>query len=424
MNRLKLVAALLGTSLVLAPLALSRTWVVALDGTGDFFDIQSAVDAARDGDVILVKDGTYPGFTFDKAVMVRAWGSTFTVSDHHPQVTIRLVGAGKRAGIGGMRQSGRLEILASEGEVILDDVESAAEAPAVLIENCSSVVATDLTIGGAMLKIVSSSVSCSRLSVHGASGSHDADTGNGYPGGPAIVVFNSLMVLANPVLVRGGDGGDGAFTWWYDPQGNGGAGGAAIEATDSTVIILGDEGEEVRGGDGGDGYEFYAGDGGDGGAAYLEVRNSAAVVSKVALLGGQGGAGSPPGTDGPPFIGNVTRIDRFPHLTMSGNLHPGSSFEVSVELVEAGRVLLILANRTGFVPLARFLGPPLSVLPGGGFFLVLSGGHGDAGAIVRVPVGLLDDPVLQGFPMNAQAAVIGDDGTLFLSNVEGRIVGE
>ncbi len=38
-----------------------RTWVIAPDGSGDAANIQSAVDAAEAGDVILLEDGTYTG---------------------------------------------------------------------------------------------------------------------------------------------------------------------------------------------------------------------------------------------------------------------------------------------------------------------------------------------------------------------------
>jgi hypothetical protein len=42
-------------------------------GVGDFLDVQPAVDAAVDGDVVLVKDGVYPGFHVDgKAIVVCA----------------------------------------------------------------------------------------------------------------------------------------------------------------------------------------------------------------------------------------------------------------------------------------------------------------------------------------------------------------
>ena len=37
----------------------SRTWIVSKDGTGDFTIIQSALDAAKSGDIVYVKVGVY-----------------------------------------------------------------------------------------------------------------------------------------------------------------------------------------------------------------------------------------------------------------------------------------------------------------------------------------------------------------------------
>jgi hypothetical protein len=47
------------TEQVIVSLHVAATLVVDLHGTGDFTDIQSALDAARDGDLVLVKPGEY-----------------------------------------------------------------------------------------------------------------------------------------------------------------------------------------------------------------------------------------------------------------------------------------------------------------------------------------------------------------------------
>ncbi len=39
----------------------ARTITVALDGSGEFSTIQAAIDAAVDGDEVIVADGTYTG---------------------------------------------------------------------------------------------------------------------------------------------------------------------------------------------------------------------------------------------------------------------------------------------------------------------------------------------------------------------------
>lgn len=45
----------------LLSLANASTWSVATDGSGQFLDLQSAIDAAQDGDVIEVGAGTWVG---------------------------------------------------------------------------------------------------------------------------------------------------------------------------------------------------------------------------------------------------------------------------------------------------------------------------------------------------------------------------
>ena len=63
-------AFLLGVAIGIAPA--QRVWVVATQpGPGvDFTDIQSAVNAAADGDLVLVHAGTYPGFTIRQKSLV------------------------------------------------------------------------------------------------------------------------------------------------------------------------------------------------------------------------------------------------------------------------------------------------------------------------------------------------------------------
>jgi hypothetical protein len=63
--------------LLLAAGASARDWVVPTD----FPTIQQAIDAADDGDVIIVQPGSYAGATVDKAVAIRARGGTVHIVD-------------------------------------------------------------------------------------------------------------------------------------------------------------------------------------------------------------------------------------------------------------------------------------------------------------------------------------------------------
>src|SRR5262245_7658642 len=87
---------------LLASTAPAKTWYVG-GSQPDFNDIQPAIDAAQNGDVILVRPGKYAPFTLDKGVMVRASTTPFEVDAVPPaSVVIHDLGVGLRGGIAGM----------------------------------------------------------------------------------------------------------------------------------------------------------------------------------------------------------------------------------------------------------------------------------------------------------------------------------
>src|SRR5262245_43895551 len=127
-----LVAAL--TLSLLGSSAIAKTWYVGGPGA-DFDDIQPAIDAAQDGDLILVSPGQYHGFTLLKGVMVAASDALFSVPPTPTdRVVVSGIGAGRRAGIAGMSMSGNatvlgyqfLEISSCQAEVVLEDLELTA----------------------------------------------------------------------------------------------------------------------------------------------------------------------------------------------------------------------------------------------------------------------------------------------------------
>src|SRR5262245_53522919 len=91
---------LLSLSMVLslAGATQAKIWVVAEDGSGDFTKIQPAVDAASDGDVIVVRDGLYFGAKIGKPITLVGAGPGRTKiiegSDHYTALTVANVPAG------------------------------------------------------------------------------------------------------------------------------------------------------------------------------------------------------------------------------------------------------------------------------------------------------------------------------------------
>src|SRR5688572_15701294 len=97
------------TSLV--PLCAADTWTVGPAGSGaQFTEIQLAIDAAQDDDVILVQDGTYQGFVVDKPLRILGNGNASITSldpggDGVEAVIAQDIAAGEELVLSGMRVS-------------------------------------------------------------------------------------------------------------------------------------------------------------------------------------------------------------------------------------------------------------------------------------------------------------------------------
>ncbi|MEW6743060.1 MAG: hypothetical protein AB1486_09900 [Planctomycetota bacterium] len=78
--------------------AWASTYIVRQDGSGDFAEIQEAIDHAAEGDVILVYPGHYQSFTLAKGVMVKAAFAPFEVESW---VVIERIAPESRAGVSG-----------------------------------------------------------------------------------------------------------------------------------------------------------------------------------------------------------------------------------------------------------------------------------------------------------------------------------
>src|SRR5262245_24801717 len=159
---------------LLSPLAPGKTWYVGSGGGADFNEIQPAIDAASDGDLIFVRpEKTYLGFTLaDKSLTIRSTSGQFVVSP-----TVRILGLSQTRSVhlGAMKSSSghaiMLSITECAGEVGVDDVLRSFDyalscSPMAEVINCANVHLTglqvlqggDLMTGGVAMNIFGSIV--------------------------------------------------------------------------------------------------------------------------------------------------------------------------------------------------------------------------------------------------------------------------
>ncbi len=274
--------------------------VVRPQGNLNFSGIQPAIDVAQDGDIVLVGQGSYGGFTIlDKSICVMAVPGDDVLLQG--QVAIRNLAEHRTVLLDGFRADffgGLSEISALWIEDNLGHVR---------IQNC------DLT---------------------GSKGDGDFWNGQkfeGGPGGPGAVLIDNLHVAFVHSTLRGGSG-------WSSTelvQSEGGHGGVGLTAQGTALAlydceIVGGQGGYVdsnEGGKGGDGAQvfgfgifasgskirggngghtnssvlFVSGTGGDGGdGLHVESGAQAQLLDNVFAggLGGQGSAGGPNGQGG------------------------------------------------------------------------------------------------------------------------------
>jgi hypothetical protein len=191
-----------------------------------------------------------------------------------------------------------------------------------------------------------------------------------------------------------------------------------ITGAASDVLILGRVDHVVAGGAGGDG-DPSCGVGGDGGDGV----HGPGVISYARLAGGIHGDGFSRGHDGHDSDGQISRDDNLPTLRLDGTIDPGDGASFFLNAFSPSNVVLVLAGVGGFAGNGRFDGPDLSALPGGLYFFLVPGRTDSSGFIVfsfTIP----NVPEAEGLVIEAQAAVLRDDGRALLSNATARALGE
>ena len=313
--------------------------VVDPSGGGDFTDIQPAIDAAADGDVILVRGGTYssPEIT-GKALTLVADGPVTVVGGMRVQHTlvqhdvvlngIELVGEH----LATLPAVAALTIFDARGAVRVEDCTfQGADGPV----DCDDTPHGDCAGGPAVVVERALDVSFTRCSLTGGEGKEWTQGEAHNAGGDALVVLGASIAMHDCAL-QGGDGWTSRHTGLYlDEGGNGGDGVHAVDGPvlPATVYLAS---VTATGGVGGDG-EWCLCQGGDGGDGVHLVGPNARVLSLDNLF-----SGSPEGCGGLPSAPGVPL-----------RLEAGAS---SVPFV--GRARSLVGPKPGTTGTVRYLGLP------------------------------------------------------------------
>ncbi|MBI1381315.1 MAG: hypothetical protein GC161_09515 [Planctomycetaceae bacterium] len=287
----------------------ARADVLVVDpvgGPGSFATIQAAVDAAFDGDVILVRQGVYGGFTIDaKAVAVVAAAGTFPKTSGESRILNLPVG--KSVLLSGLDMAGltstsptlgrALTVADSWGAVRIQDTRMVGANNLTSPSNCLGV--GDENGWPALVAERSPDVMLAHSDLIGGRGLQQASALGcpkktpGGDGGPALTTLTARVALFQ-CYAQGGLGGMG---------GSGGHGAEALRVLSGSNWIYD---SELLGGNGGAGFDWLWGPGGNGGygATFLGGSNLNFFTDST-VLGGAGGSSfiGVPGFPGQPFLG-------------------------------------------------------------------------------------------------------------------------
>lgn len=249
--------------------ASATTWIVD-DGGGsgvDFTDIQSAIDAAAPGDVILVHPGVYAPFALDRGLTLAPFSTAVDVTQGS---RVEALPAGQRAVVSGLDLQD-LRVSACSGSVVLDrlhlDPSVTDQAYYVAVLDSLDVRVSACTVPGGTMQIfdpyprvargalsaVNSRVEVASSALQGEAGSSEFCVLPLAAGGPGIHKDGSFLLHVTHSSIAGGKGADGyCGVFFCEPPGLGGPGIDLVQsAPPYGALITGKPTDSIAGGEGG-----------------------------------------------------------------------------------------------------------------------------------------------------------------------------
>jgi hypothetical protein len=337
---------------LVAPRALANVLVVDASGGGNYTQIQPAVDAADDGDTLLIKSGTYAWFAVNNKsiAIVGDAGANVQING---AVRVRSLAPGKTLVLENVSATG----ISSNDPQTVYGLHLKNNQGRVRVEGCSFVGLSACAYGcGNGVEAIhaesSSDVALTRTTSLGGSGSARQGKLSNYNSGAGLSAQTSTITIYDSTL-RGGTGASA------DPNAlgvNGAFGGAGCTVSGSSLFA---SGSTMLGGDGGgSGYGIpfggaYAGDGGDG----IDLVNGSSAVLLDDIR--QGGFGGPAG-NGPESFGGYDGVaesgSTFTHLAGASKhmvsptpVRENSSFQMTFTGASGERVALVVADEADHV---------------------------------------------------------------------------
>ncbi|MEO0649996.1 MAG: hypothetical protein AAFZ65_04910 [Planctomycetota bacterium] len=392
-------------SVLAAPRALADVHVVAAAGGGDFTNLQVAVDAAADGDTLLIKSGNYSLTTLANRSLTLLGDvganpriTRVRVQQLAPSARVELIGLTISSSSAVVFGSPRLDITDCEGTVVAQDCDINGAATPFFDAPAPGVAAVD-----------SDAVFLIDCALAGGSGS-----GFGQPNGlPGAAIERSTVHVYGGTL-RGGSG--------FTEQGpTAGVGGAGLTATESVLFL---SGSHTFGGAGADGvidsiFEFSCVMGAPGGAGIL-LLDSELTLRDVTTTPGAGGTGAPSsgcpaGVDGLPIDRSNSNLVDLPgeHRTLSVAPNPireGQTASVRFGGTPGDAVFWVFGFESSGSPTPLLGGP---ILPAAADFVLPQGVLPPSGELIQaVGIPTLGVPILTFFE---QSLHLGSDGSVAVS---------